>query len=557
MLQSLSVQNFILIDELEIEFTNGLCVITGETGAGKSILLDAILFCLGYKTSSTGIIKHGKDYAAVNIVFLLNDEIKNCLTQNFIELEESLLIKCVQKAEGRKNFFINNQVVNKAIMQQLATYLFELHGQNNNISLLEINTQRDILDSFGDLLELRMQLAKYYQAWQNIRNEIAEIALKQNSIEQEIDYLNFVTEELSKLNVQIGEEEQLTNIRKDLQNQDKDLQLIKDTLEQVNNPEINSSISKAEKLLAKQSQNEEFVNISTNLEEAYNNLEEARQNLSHLLENFNKLDYNLEEIEERLFAIKAISRKYNVSADALKTFLEESSNQLNSLKVTIANQAELQVQEVKLNTEYYKLGKNLSAKRLAAAKRLEEVMHYELKQLKMEKATFHVNIAARKAPAAYGIDDIVFKASINPGMAPPEAINKIASGGELSRFMLALKASLFNKMVKPAIIFDEIDVGIGGEVADKVGERFKKLSSATQVIVITHQPQVAGKADLHIKIEKTQLAKETKVTVKALNLAERQQELARMISGKAITEASLKVAKELLCHPVAPPRDPV
>lgn len=545
MFHSLSVRNFILIDELEIEFTNGLCVITGETGAGKSILLDAILFCLGYKTSSAGIIKHGKDYAAVNIVFSLNDEIKNFLTQNFIELEESLLIKCVQKAEGRKNFFINNQVVNKAIMQQLATYLFELHGQNNNISLLEINTQRDILDNFGDLLELRMQLVKCYQSWQNIRNEIAEIALKQNSIEQEIDYLNFVTEELIKLNVQIGEEEQLTNIRKDLQNKDKDLQLIKDILEQVNNPEINSSISKAEKLLAKQSQNEEFANISTNLEEAYNNLEEARQNLSNLLENFNKLDYNLEEIEERLFAIKAISRKYNVSADALKTFLEESLNRLNSLKGKIANQAELQVQEAKLSTEYYKLGKDLSGKRLAAAKRLEEVLHHELKQLKMEKATFHVNIAERKEAAAYGIDDIVFKASTNPGMSP-EAINKIASGGELSRFMLALKTSLFNKMVKPAIIFDEIDVGIGGEVADKVGERLKKLSSATQVIVITHQPQVAGKADLHIKIEKTQLEKETKVTVKALNLAERQQELARMISGKTITEASLKAAKELL-----------
>ncbi len=233
MFHSLSVRNFILIDELEIEFTNSLCVITGETGAGKSILLDAILFCLGYKTSSAGIIKHGKDYAAVNMVFSLNDEIKNFLTQNFIELEESLLIKCVQKAEGRKNFFINNQVVNKAIMQQLATYLFELHGQNNNISLLEINTQRDILDNFGDLLELRMQLAKCYQAWQNIRNEIAAIALKQNSIEQEIDYLNFVTEELIKLNVQTGEEEQLTNIRKDLQ-------LIKDILEQVNLSGFNS-----------------------------------------------------------------------------------------------------------------------------------------------------------------------------------------------------------------------------------------------------------------------------------------------------------------------------
>ncbi|XVN41653.1 MAG: DNA repair protein RecN [Rickettsia endosymbiont of Argas persicus] len=550
MFHSLSVKNFILIDELEIEFTKGLCVITGETGAGKSILLDAILFCLGYKISSASIIKRGKDYAAVNIVFSLNDEIKNFLIQNFIELEESLLIKCVQKAEGRKNFFINNQVVNKSIMQQLATCLFELHGQNNNISLLEINTQRDILDSFGDLLELRAEVSKCYQSWQNIRNEIAEIVLKQNSIEQEIDYLSFATEELAKLNVQTGEEEQLTNIRKDLQNRDKDLQLIKDILEQVNNPEINTSISKAEKLLAKQAQNEQFANISTNLEEAYNNLEEARQNLSNLLENFNQLDYNLEEIEERLFTIKAISRKYNITADGLKTFLEQSLNQLNSLKGKIANQADLQIQETQLKAEYYKLSKNLSAKRLIVAKCLEEVLHHELKQLKMEKATFHINITEKKEAATYGIDDIVFKASTNPGMAP-EAINKIASGGELSRFMLALKTSLFNKMVKPAIIFDEIDVGIGGEVADKVGERLKKLSLATQVIVITHQPQVAGKADLHIKIEKVQLEKETKVTVKALNLAERQQELARMISGKTITKASLKAAKELLyCHTV-------
>ncbi|MGX6960916.1 MAG: DNA repair protein RecN [Rickettsia endosymbiont of Pentastiridius leporinus] len=545
MFYSLSVKNFILIDELEIEFTKGLCVITGETGAGKSILLDAILFCLGYKTSSTSIIKHGKDYTAVNIVFSLNEEVKNFLLQNFIELEEALIIKCVQKAEGRKIFFINNQVVNKNIIQQLATYLFELHGQNNNISLLELSTQRDILDSFGDLLELRMQLSKSYQSWQNIRNEIAEIALKQNSIEQEIDYLNFVTDELIKLNVQTGEEEQLTNIRKDLQNKDKDLQIIKDILEQINNPEINNSISKAAKLLARQSQNEQFTSISTNLEEAYNNLEEARQSLSNLLENFNHLDYNLEDVEERLFAIKAMSRKYNVPADEIKAFLEKSLNQLSDLKGKIANQAELEIQEIKLNKEYYKLAKDLSVKRHNAAKRLEEVLHHELKQLKMEKATFQVNILERKEPTANGIDDIIFKASTNPGMTA-EAINKIASGGELSRFMLALKTSLFNKMIKPAIIFDEIDVGIGGEVADKVGKRLKKLSSATQVIVITHQPQVAGKADLHIKIEKAQLEKETKVMVKILDLEERQKELARMISGKAITEASLKAAKELL-----------
>ncbi|ABY72193.1 DNA repair protein RecN [Rickettsia rickettsii] len=543
MFYSLSVKNFILIDELEIEFNKGLCVITGETGAGKSILLDAILFCLGYKTSNN-IIKPGKEYAVVNIIFSLNEEIKNFLIQNFIEPEELLFVKCLQKAEGRKNFFINNQVVTKALMQQLATYLFELHGQNNNISLLEANTQRDILDSYGNLLDFRAELSKCYQAWQNTRKEMAEITLKQNSIEQEIDYLSFATEELTKLNIQTGEEEKLANIRKDLQNKDKDLQLIKDILEQINNPEINTSINRAEKLLARQGNNERFEAIVTSLEAAYNNLEEARQELSNLLDSFNYEEYNLEETEERLFLIKAISRKYNVPADALGVFLDKSLEQLSILKHKIANSNELKAQEVLLQKKYYELASNLSAKRLIVAKHLEESLHQELKQLKMAKAIFEIEINA-KEPTADGNDDIVFKASTNPGTAAA-AINKIASGGELSRFMLALKTSLFDKMVKPSIIFDEIDVGIGGEVADKVGERLKKLSSVTQVIVITHQPQVAGKADLHIKIEKTQLEKETKVTVKTLNLAERQEELARMISGKTITKASLKAAKELL-----------
>ena len=545
MFHSLSVKNFILIDELEIEFTKGLCIITGENGAGKSILLDAILFCLGYKISSNNVIKYGKDYTAVNIVSSLNEEIKDFLIQNFLEPEELLLIKCVQKAEGRRNFSINNQVVNKAIMQQLATYLFELHGQNNNISLLEVTKQLNILDSYGDLLKLRTEISKCYCDWQNIRNEIAELELKRKSIEQEIEYLTFVTKELIRLNILVGEEEKLANIRKDLRNRDEDLQLIKDILEHVNNPDINISISKAEKLLARQGQNEHFTSIIISIEDAYNNLEKARQKLSNLLESLNQDEYNLEEIEERLFLIKTISRKYNIPADKMKEFLNKSLEQLDILRAKIANHVDLKVQETKLNLEYYRLAEILSKQRRITAGHLEDVLHKELKQLKMAKTIFKIDVTSKREPTSYGNDDVVFKVSTNPRMEI-EPINKIASGGELSRFMLALKTSLFDKMVKPVIIFDEIDIGIGGEVADKVGERLKKLSSITQVIVITHQPQVAGKADLHIKIYKMQLERETKVMVKILSLAERQEELARMISGKAITDASLKVAKELL-----------
>ncbi len=300
MLESLSVKNFILIDELDIEFKKGLCVITGETGAGKSILLDAILFCLGY--SSGNVIKHGKDYAVVNLVFSLTEEVKNFLAQAFIKHDDILLIKCTQTPNNRKIFFINDQVVNKTTMQQLANHLLELHGQNNNTSLLDLSTHLDILDNYAGLLAARLELAKCFYDWQNILKEIAKITAEKNSIDQEIDYLTFVIEELTKLDVIIGEEEKLVNIRQNLQSRDKELQLIKDISEQINNPEINGAISKAERLLARSTthQSEKFANIAANLEAAYSNLEEAREKLAAIADNFNQNEHNLDEIEERL-----------------------------------------------------------------------------------------------------------------------------------------------------------------------------------------------------------------------------------------------------------------
>lgn len=347
-------------------------------------------------------------------------------------------------------------------------------------------------------------------------------------------------------------------------------------------------------------QNEEFTSISLNLDDCYSSLEEARIKLQSIINNFDRNEFNLDEVEERLFKIRDIARKYNISCDKIPEFFDNSNQQLNVLKNKINNVKTLDINQLVEHKKYFELAEALSYKRSISAKHLELAVQKELKQLKMEKAIFKVEIVPKNNPASQannknfaklnigeqfpeeikqnpesrtisfsydsevnsddeitsqmllckmsdGIDNVRFVASTNPGMklAP---IDKIASGGELSRFMLAIKTCLFDKSLKDTIIFDEIDTGIGGIVADKVGEKIKKLSSIAQVIVITHQPQVAGKADQHIIVNKLQLDETTKITVKSLNIQERQTELARMISGKSITDASLKVAKELL-HP--------
>ncbi|WP_425360804.1 DNA repair protein RecN [Candidatus Tisiphia endosymbiont of Ceraclea dissimilis] len=582
MLQSLSVKNFILIDELEIEFEKGLCVITGETGAGKSILLDAILFSLGNKFSDN-VIKHGSDYCSVATTFTLNDDLKKLLEQFNIEYDQELLIKRIQKPNNRKKFLINDQVVTISTLQQVADYLFELHGQNSHTSLLSPSFYINILDDYGGLVNLRSELSKHFDILQTTTKEINKVIRDKDAIEQEIDYLTFVTKELEALDYQTGEEEKLVTIRRSLQNRDKEIQVIQDILSYLEVPEINKSINNAQRLINRNlQQNEEFASISLNLDDCYNSLEEARIKLQNIINNIDRNEFNLDEVEERLFKIRDIARKYNISCDKIPEFFDNSNQQLNALKNKINNVKILDINKLAEHKKYFELAEALSCKRSISAKNLELAVQKELEQLKMEKAIFKVEIAPKNNPSnqtnnknfaelniseefleetkqntegrtsqmllckmSDGIDNIRFVASTNPGMqlAP---IDKIASGGELSRFMLALKTCLFDKSLKDIIIFDEIDTGIGGIVADKVGEKLKKLSSIAQVIVITHQPQVAGKADQHIIVNKLQLDETTKITVKSLNLQERQAELARMISGKSITDASLKAAKELL-----------
>lgn len=545
MLQSLSVRNFILIDELELEFNQGFCVITGETGAGKSILLDAILFCLGSKTSSN-IIKDGRDTASVTAIFSCTPAIKNLLEQINIEVDSQLIIKCLQLSHNRKKFLINDQIVVQKTVQQIADYLLELHGQNSHTTLLNPAAHIGILDSYSNLLELRSSIAEYFNKWQIIKQNITTLAQEKTAIEREIDYLTFVVEELITIDVKIGEEENLLTIKRELQNRNKDIQLISDLLKQLEIPEIDQAISKALRLIARNDREiEDFIAISKNLDEAYNNIEEARNKLKLILRGFDISEHNIEQVEDRLYEIRGVARKYGVQCDELPEFFHKSNDKLSELKHKIIDSENLTYEAEEVSRQYHELAKVLSEKRYKSAIKLEELVQAELALLKMEKAVFKVEITKAQNESSTGTDLVRFVASTNPGM-PLAPIDKIASGGELSRFMLAIKTVLFDKAALPTIVFDEIDTGIGGVVADSVGERLKKLSKALQVIVITHQPQVAGKADQHILVNKVQSENKTAVSVRTLSKEEQTQELARMISGKAITASSLKAAQELL-----------
>ncbi|MCC8417530.1 MAG: DNA repair protein RecN [Rickettsia endosymbiont of Bryobia graminum] len=562
MLQSLSVKNFILIDELEIEFEKGLCVITGETGAGKSILLDAILFSLGNK-SSDNIIKNGCDYCEVTTIFTLNNKSQTLLEQFNIEYDEELIIKRIQKSGNRKKFLINDQIVTQNTIQQITNHLFELHGQNNYTSLLSPSCHINILDDYGNLAAVKTELFKYFKELQEVMSEIDKINKNKDEINKEIDYLTFITDELANLNILEGEEEKLIEIRRNLQNKEKEIRTSQDILNYLEHPELNNLINNAQRLITRNiQQNKKLLPISSNLDECYNLLEEARIKLQNIVHDYNSYEFNINEIEDRLFLIRDKTRKYNISSIEIPTFLQDSQQKLKKLKSTIKNAESLSLSKLEKHQKYLELALSLSEKRSANAIKLEASIQTELAQLQMEKAIFKIEVTSKDNPSSQnsesinyndkaisynGIDNVRFTASINPGMklAP---IDKIASGGELSRFMLALKTCLFDKLSLNTIIFDEIDTGISGSIADKIGERLKKLSTFAQVIVITHQPQVAGKANQHILVCKQQLEKNTKISIKNLNLNERQSELARMISGRFTTDASLKAAKELL-HP--------
>lgn len=558
LLESLSINNIVLIDKLNIHLDNGLCVLTGETGSGKSILLDALGLAIGYRSNSR-LLRNGETMGSVIADFNItnNQNCKNLLNELGIDYDNNIIIRRILYNDGRSKAFINDIQVTQSFLQNVGETLVEIHGQNEQIGLLNSSNHREILDQFGNLLDKRNIISNIFEKMKTSKDKLEELLSKKDNIEKEKDYLKHIINEIEALNLQPNEEQELAEKRILMMNKEKVLNVlneVKDSLEGQYN--VDKGISSAQHTLSRgvrlgdnllEKDKNAFEEIIENLEQASININEVSSKIEEIFDSLGFDNNTLESVEERLFAIRGLARKLNIQPDYildLKMELEEKLSNLENQEVII-DDLEKEVKELKNN--FLSNAKELSNSRKEVAKKLAEELMNELKPLKMEKTVFDVEFKELDENNwnKYGIDSVRFLASTNPG-TPMNELSKIASGGELSRFMLALKVVLSKVNSVPTMIFDEIDTGISGAVAGAVGDRLKKLGQSLQVLVVTHHAQVASKGNYHLKVQKVQQNDKTNTNVIVLEGKDRINEIARMFSGEIITDDALKVAEKML-----------
>ncbi|AIL65746.1 Recombination protein N [Rickettsiales bacterium Ac37b] len=550
MLISLYIKDFLLIEQAEIDFNSNLCVITGETGAGKSILLDALLFSLGYKASNK-YIRTNKSQATVVSTFNVdfNKGVQAFLEEHNIESEGELVLRRTISLDGKSKIFVNDTLVKNTLVKQLAEMIVEIHGQNEQSNLLSPDSHLAILDAFGNLKGYVEAVKKVYQELHNKQTHLYHIKDLQRNHFQEKEYLCFSIEEIKKLAPKVGEESDLLERRSSLLNIEKTSETINKSLAELTlHCNVLKAINNTTKLLNRNTVLQtECFSIIASLEENYIELSEVIAQLEHKQSQMNSFENNLEDIEQRLFDLRAIARKYNCSSNNLPEYLEQLEQKFAGLNIKQDEIDQLEEELEQFKKMYIEAAGVLSKERAKAAEQLELSIMQELSSLYMEKAIFSV-IITQKSETNWditGIDNVYFSAATNPGL-PTSPLNKIASGGELSRFMLAIKIALLKIHSSSIMIFDEIDTGVGGAVADAIGNKLLLLSHNTQVIVITHQPQIASKGKLHLHVIKEHTPISTVTNIKEISGSERTEEIARMLSGQHITKEAKAAADKLL-----------
>ena len=551
MLSRLSIRDIVLIERLDIDYAAGLSVLTGETGAGKSILLDAFALALGSRGDST-LVRQGAAQGQVTAAFDIEPDHSALalLRENGITAEDGLILRRVQLADGRTRAFVNDQPVSVQVLRALGSALVEIHGQHDDRAMVDVASHRQLLDAYGCLEADAIAVSRLWAARRATEDALTKHRARVAQARREADYLRHAVDELNKLKPEAGEETALAEKRTQMMQIDKVAEDLRDAHDAVagEGSPVASLSAALRRLERRRAQAVELIDPAIKaIDAALTALDEAGAHLDAALRAANHDPRELDRIEERLFALRAAGRKYNVAVDDLAALAARHAADLASLDAGAAELKRLEAAARETDAAYVKAARSLSEARRKAAAKLERAVTAELKPLRLERARFFTHIETGTG-GPDGIDRIEFWVETNPGTRPGPLM-KVASGGELARFLLALKVVLADRGSAPTLIFDEIDTGVGGAVADAIGVRLMRLARGVpQVLAVTHAPQVAARARHHYLISKDALDKGKRVATRVAELAadKRREEIARMLAGAEITKEARAAAERLL-----------
>ena len=550
MLQFLNISNIALIDDMQVEFESGLNLLTGETGSGKSIIVDALGVLIGGRFTNE-LLKSGAERGSIEGLFSVtpNPELELLLENAGLDATTELIIRREISSTGRNKIFINNQLATQSLLRDLRPYLVDIHGQGDQQTLFNPETHLEILDAFAGNGELRGAVAEAYQRWNAVRRELESLRHDEAEKFQLVDTLKFQIGELERAQLSPGEDEKLEEERRRLANVEKLTTLCQSSYSRIYEAD-DAAVTQVRHTLKDV---EELAEYESSFRDYVEGLESARavlEELSFSLRDFaDRLEFSpsrLAEIEDRLAEVSRLKRKYGGSIAASLEHLARSEDRLRQIETSDERERELNAELAAARERYLDLARKLHKERVRAAKKFEQAVEKGIAEVAIDNARFQVQVNdSVDAAGQKGIDHTEFYFSANVG-EEVKPLARVASGGEASRLMLVLKTVANGSQFPRTIVFDEIDTGIGGRVSEAVGIKLKKLAQTNQVLCVTHQPQIARFADSHLVVQKEALKGRTQVSVGRLDKAGRVEELARMLTGAEITESARRHAKELL-----------
>lgn len=551
MLNLLKIKNIALIDDLEIEFGPGLNLLTGETGSGKSIIVDSLSALTGERVSSD-LIKQGEETARIEGLFTIgtSDELLRLFDESGIEhsSDGEIIIRRELSLAGKNRVFVNNQLVTQNFLRRLGSALADIHGQGEQAALYDIRSHIEMLDNFADVDAPKNAVVDAYRKWSAIKDELTALEKDESEKLQLLDILRFQRDEINAADLKPSEETDLEDEKRRLANVEKLSSLSTEAYSLLYDNETSTlaTLDRAAKLIAELSEYDaRFRGFDEQLNSARAVIDELGGTARDFAATLEASPERLNEVEDRLAELQRLKRKYGDSVEAVLAHLAETTRRLENIETAEFREEELRKQLAAAETEYIDRASKLHDVRVKAAAKFSKAVETDLKDVALEKAKFEVRIETIETFTANGSDRVEFYFSANAGESP-KPLSKVASGGEASRLMLILKTVSRTKDAGKTAVFDEIDIGIGGRVAEAVGRKLKALAAETQVFCVTHQPQIASLADHHFVVEKEMSKGRTSVAVRELDTATRVDEIARMLAGEQITEAARENAKTML-----------